>query len=95
MARSRPWFGTLFADASWAAAAAVLVVIGAILVALVQGSLPAIEKFGAGFFVGQQWNPVTEAFGARIPIYGTPVTSALAMLVAVPVSFGIALFITD
>jgi len=93
--RSRPWFDALFAGASWAAAAAVLVVIGAILVALVQGSLPAIEKFGAGFFVGQQWNPVTEAFGARIPIYGTLVTSALAMLVAVPVSFGIALFITE
>jgi len=88
-------FDPLFAGAAWLAAAAVLLVIGAILYALVQGALPAFEKFGLAFIAGDQWNPVTEVFGARIPIYGTLVTSALAMLVAVPVSFGIALFITE
>ncbi len=89
------WPDSLYAGAVWLAAACVLVVIGAILFVLIQGALPALHKFGPGFITSDQWNPVTEKFGALVPIYGTLVTSLLAMLIAVPVSFGIALFITE
>jgi phosphate transport system permease protein len=66
-----------------------------ILLSLLQGSLPAFRKFGLGFITSQEWNPVTEAFGALPDIYGTLVTAAIAMLLGVPISFGIALFITE
>ena len=56
---------------------------------------PAIAKFGLAFFVTNVWNPVKHQFGALVPIYGTLVTSAIAMLIAVPVSFGIAIFLTE
>src|SRR6202008_2788078 len=59
------------------------------------GAWPALQTFGFGFLVTEVWNPVTEKFGALAPIYGTLVTSALAMLFGVPVSFGIAMFITE
>ena len=54
-------------------------------VALVIGSLPALRQFGFGFLVSERWNPVTEKFGALAPIYGTVVTSLIAMLIAVPI----------
>lgn len=66
-----------------------------ILISLFVGSLPAFHKFGWHFLVGRDWNPVTESFGALPDIYGTLVTSAIAMLLGVPISFGIALFITE
>jgi len=66
-----------------------------ILVSLFRGSLPAFHKFGWGFLSSQEWNPVTEVFGALPVLYGTLVTSAIAMLLGVPISFGIALFITE
>jgi phosphate transport system permease protein len=66
-----------------------------ILVSLFIGALPAIQKFGLGFLSSSAWNPVTEDFGALVAIFGTLVTSAIALLIAVPVSFGIALFITQ
>ena len=74
---------------------AVLTVIIAIVVSLFIGAAPSIRKFGLGFLVSTAWNPVTENFGALVSIYGTLVTSAIAMLIGVPVSFGIALFITE
>jgi phosphate transport system permease protein len=73
----------------------VLVLLAAILVALAAGALPALRKFGFGFLTSQKWNPVTEEFGAVSAIFGTVVTSLIAMLIGVPVSFGIALFITE
>src|SRR5438046_9946785 len=73
----------------------VLAILLAIIVSLVYGSLPAIEKFGFGFLVSSEWNPVTERFGALVPIVGTLVTSFIALLIGVPVSFGIALFLTE
>jgi len=76
-------------------AAAVLVLVTAILTILAVGAWPAFDRFGLGFLTSSEWNPVTERFGALIPIVGTLVTSAIAMLIAVPVSFGIALFITQ
>jgi phosphate transport system permease protein len=66
-----------------------------ILASLLRGSLPAFHKFGWGFLSSREWNPVTEAFGALPVLYGTLVTSAIAMLLGVPISFGIALFITE
>ena len=63
--------------------------------ALSIGALPALSRFGFGFLTTESWNPVTEQFGALAPIYGTLVTSLIAMLVGVPISFGIALFLTE
>ena len=76
-------------------AVAVLVLVAAILVSLAVGAWPALDRFGPGFLASSEWNPVTEQFGALVPIVGTLVTSLIAMLIAVPVSFGIALFITE
>ncbi len=77
------------------AAVLVLAVMGGVLVALVLGSWPAWKAFGASFVTTEVWNPVSEQFGALGPIYGTLVTSAIAMLIAVPVGIGIAIFLTE
>jgi len=73
----------------------VLLTLAAILVSLFVGSLPAFRALHLGFFTREVWNPVTEQFGALGPIYGTLVTSVIALLLGVPVSFGIALFLTQ
>ena len=78
-----------------AAAAAVLIILGGIIISLVWGSLPALRAFGISFLYEEVWNPVTEKFGAIAPIYGTVVTSLIAMLIAVPVGLFIALFLTE
>ena len=78
-----------------AAAAAVLIILGGIIISLVWGSLPALRAFGISFLYKEVWNPVTEEFGAIAPIYGTVVTSLIAMLIAVPVGLFIALFLTE
>jgi phosphate transport system permease protein len=73
----------------------VLLVLGGVLAALIAGSLPALNAFRFDFLINQSWNPVKDRFGALAPIYGTLVTSIFAMLIAVPVSIGIAVFITE
>ena len=73
----------------------VLLILGGVIVALIDGALPVFQTFGLSFFVTEVWNPVTEKFGALAPIYGTLVTSAIAMLVGIPVAFGVAIFITE
>ncbi len=73
----------------------VLLVLAGVIVSLISGALPALQHFGFGFLVTESWNPVTEKFGALAPIYGTLVTSAIAMLIGIPVAFGVALFITE
>jgi phosphate transport system permease protein len=78
-----------------AAAIGVLLLLSAVIVSLIQGSLPALRAFGFGFLTAEQWNPVTEKFGALAPIYGTLVTSFIAMLIAVPVGLMIAYFLTE
>jgi phosphate transport system permease protein len=85
----------LFQGATWFFAIFVLVILAAIILSLIIGAIPAISTFGAGFLSGTSWNPVTEKFGALPAIYGTLITSAIAMLFGIPVSFGIALFITE
>jgi phosphate transport system permease protein len=78
-----------------AAAMAVLIILGAVILSLIQGSLPALQAFGLNFLIEERWNPVTERFGALAPIYGTLVTSVIAMLIAMPVGLLIALFLTE
>src|ERR1700682_6539248 len=73
----------------------VLLLLGGVIVALVIGAWPALSTFGFGFLVTEVWNPVTDKFGALAPIYGTIVTALIAMIIGVPVSFGIAVFITE
>ena len=73
----------------------VLVILGGVFVSLVMGALPALSTFGFSFAYMQVWNPVTEKFGALAPIYGTLMTALIAMAVGVPISFGIAVFLTE
>lgn len=73
----------------------VLIILGSIFLSLVAGGWIAFETFGFSFLTTEVWNPVTEQFGALAPIYGTIVTSIIAMLVAVPISIGIAVFLTE
>ncbi|HWA03531.1 MAG TPA: phosphate ABC transporter permease subunit PstC [Rhizomicrobium sp.] len=82
----------------WLTALAALIVVGVfagVIGSLLIGAMPAIGQFGFGFLVTDAWNPVTEQFGALASIYGTLVTSALAMVIAVPVGIGIAIFLTE
>ena len=78
-----------------ACALIVLLILGGAIVSLIKGSMPAFQAFGLGFFTTVVWNPVTEKFGAGAPIFGTIVTSAIAMAIAVPVGLGIAIFLTE
>lgn len=97
-ARTLTWFrleDAAFHAVTKAAAVAVLLVLGSVIVALVYGALPAFRAFGWDFLISARWNPVTEKFGALAPIYGTVVTSLLAMLIAVPVGLGVAIFLTE
>jgi phosphate transport system permease protein len=73
----------------------VLLMLAGIIGALSWAALPALEKFGIGFFFTNVWNPVTMEFGALAPIFGTLVTATIALAIGVPVSFGIALFLTE
>ena len=100
VARARVFGRLRLGDAAFhrlthAAAFGVLVLLSSIIVALINGSMPALRTFGLGFFISERWNPVTEKFGALAPIYGTLVTSFIAMLIAVPVGFMIAFFLTE
>ncbi len=78
-----------------AAAMGVLLLLSGVIVSLVSGALPAFRTFGFGFLISQRWNPVTENFGALPAIYGTVLTSLIAMLIAVPVGLMIAFFLTE
>jgi phosphate transport system permease protein len=77
------------------AAIGVLVLLSGVIISLIDGSIPALKTFGLGFLISQRWNPVTEIFGALPAIYGTLITSFIAMLIAVPVGLMIAFFLTE
>jgi phosphate transport system permease protein len=99
-AAERPRHGGAVGDAAFRAltflfALLVLLIFGGVIAALVLGGLPALRAFGFSFVVSQVWNPVTEVFGALGPIYGTLLTSLIAMAVGIPVAFGVAVFITE
>ena len=78
-----------------AAAITVLAILFGVFVSLTLGAWPAFRTFGFDFLTAQTWNPVTEKFGALAPVYGTILTSLIAMLIAVPVGIGIAIFLTE
>jgi len=85
----------MFAGATLAAAVIVLVLLGGVTIALLKGAWPALDRFKLSFLTRTVWNPVTNEFGALAAIYGTLLTSLIAMLVAVPISFGVAIFLTE
>jgi len=93
--RRSSWPDRIF---GWAALGAALLTMGlllAILVSLVVGAWPAINQYGTGFLTSSVWDPVKDEYGGLVMIYGTLATSIIALLIAVPVSFGIALFLTE
>lgn len=76
-------------------AASVLIVLVGIIISLIIGAIPAFREFGPGFITRAEWDPVNNQYGALIAITGTLVTSFIALLIAFPISFGIALFLTE
>ncbi|GAB5604643.1 phosphate ABC transporter permease subunit PstC [Sideroxyarcus sp. TK5] len=89
------WLDMLFRALTRLSAFGVLALLLAIIYSLVIGSMPAINAFGFNFLVNHEWNPVTDEYGALVPIVGTLATSGIALLIAIPVSFGIAIFLTE
>ena len=85
------FFGTLVKFA----AIITLLLLGGIIISLFIAALPSIKAFGLGFLWDKEWDPPADEFGALVPIYGTLITSFIALVIAVPVSFGIALFLTE
>src|SRR5271157_3474980 len=85
----------VFAGLARLSGAFVLVLLSAIIVVLFLGGMAAFRQFGPLFLVSAAWDPVKEVFGAAVPIYGTIVTSILALIFAVPISFGIAFYLTE
>ena len=85
----------LFFNITRAFAALTLLMLAGIIASLFIGSWPAIRQFGFAFLWSGEWNPPMDRFGAMIPIYGTLATSVVALVIAVPVSFGIAVFLTE
>lgn len=94
-ARWGSWSDRLFGLAAKGAALLTLALLLGILLSLVVGAWPALQKFGFGFLTSSVWDPVKEEFGGLVMIYGTLATSLIALMIAVPVSFGIALFLTE
>jgi phosphate transport system permease protein len=94
-ARSGPLADRMFGWAAKASALVTLVLLVSILVTLTMSAWPAISKYGLSFLTSTTWDPVQEDFGGLVMIYGTLATSLIALLIAVPVSFGIALFLTE
>jgi phosphate transport system permease protein len=90
-----PWADKLFAVLAHGAAWLTLALLVGIIVSLFIGAMPALQKFGLSFLWTSDWDPVQEKFGGLVMIYGTLMTSFIALLIAVPVSFGIALFLTE
>lgn len=88
-------YDLLFRNATKFFALLVLVALFGIMLSLLWGGWLSIKTFGLGFFTSSEWNPVTGEFGAVVPIYGTLITSLIALLIGIPVSFGIALFLTE
>jgi len=85
----------IFRACTLSAAILVLLILGGVAVSLLRGAWPAVAHFGFSFVTREVWNPVTDEYGALAPIFGTVVTSLIAMLIAVPTGFGIALFLTE
>jgi phosphate transport system permease protein len=85
----------VFAGLTRASGVLVLLLLGSLILSLFIGGLPALRRFGPGFLVSTAWDPVHEVFGAAVSIYGTVITSILALIVAVPLAFGVAFYLTE
>lgn len=85
----------LFVSSTKLFATLVLLTLGAIMVSLIVAAVPSMKELGIGFYTSTEWDSVAGEFGALAPIYGTLVTSVIAIAIAVPVSFGIAVFLTE
>jgi phosphate transport system permease protein len=85
----------LFRTVLLIAATSILIIVGAMFYMMVQNSLPTLEKFGAGFLTNRDWRPAQEQFGALPFIYGTIVSSLIALFLSVPISLGIAIFLVE
>jgi phosphate transport system permease protein len=93
--RVSPWADTVFSVLAHGAALLTLALLAGIIVSLFIGALPAIREYGFGFLLSSDWDPVQNKYGGLIMVYGTLMTSIIALVIAVPVSFGIALFLTE
>ena len=93
--RVAPWADALFSLLAHGAAWITLLLLVGIIGSLLMGAAPAIQEFGLGFLWSAEWDPVQDKYGGLVMIYGTLMTSFIALLIAVPVSFGIALFLTE
>ena len=93
--RVLPWADAAFSLLAQGAAWVTLLLLAGIILSLVIGAMPAIREFGLGFLVSTEWDPVQLKFGGLVMIYGTVMTSFIALLIGVPVSFGIAIFLTE
>ncbi len=85
----------LFALSVKSAAIFVLILLSGIMLSLIIASMPSIKEFGLRFLWEKEWDAPMDQFGALVPIYGTIVTSVIALVIAVPVSFGVAIFLTE
>jgi phosphate transport system permease protein len=94
-ARTASFGDPLFQALTTVAGVFVLVLMGAIIVSLFIGGLPSFRAFGVGFLVNIDWDPVHEIFGAAVPVYGTLITSVLSIIMAVPLAFGVAFYLTE
>ena len=92
---SWPWADAVFALLARSAALLTLSLLIGIIISLLVGAWPAIDKYGLSFLTNTEWDPVTDSYGGLVMIYGTLMTSFIALLIAVPVSFGIAVFLTE
>src|SRR5512134_3211032 len=95
MLRNNALMDAIFRNLTRFFAFVVFSLLAAILVSLLIGSTLSIREYGAAFLWTEEWDPVQEKFGALVPIVGTLVTSAIALAIAIPVSFGIAIFLTE
>ena len=85
----------IFAGLTRSAGVLVLILLGAIIIELFIGGLPAFQKFGFPFLTSTDWDPVQEEFGAAVSIFGTVTTAVLALMLSVPIAFGIAFYLTE
>ena len=92
---TKPWADWVFAAAARACAVITLLLLLGIIGSLIVGAWPAIHEYGISFLWRSEWDPVQDSYGGLVMIYGTLMTSAIALLIAVPVSFGIAMFLTE
>lgn len=85
----------IFVAATWVSAVFVVVLLLGVIFSLFEGSWHSIREFGLAFLWTERWSPVKGIFGAAAPIYGTIITSLIAMVIGIPISLGIAIFLTE